>query len=92
MAFSKTNFSPVGANAKRGVASQLFSYRTADAAAVVLASGYFNEISSMLAVGDRIDIIVVDDPDAPTSQTDFINAYVASNASGVVDANVLATI
>ena len=31
-----------------------------------------------------INIIVVDDPDTPTSQSDYINGYVSSNAFGVV--------
>lgn len=89
MAFLKQNFSPVGANAKRGAASQLFTYRTADAEATVVASGYFNEISSILSVGDRIDIIIVDDADNPTSQTDFVQGYVNSNTGGVVDVDPL---
>tara|TARA_R110000782_G_scaffold52163_7_gene111994 strand:- start:877 stop:1155 length:279 start_codon:yes stop_codon:yes gene_type:complete len=85
MAFLIKNFSPVGGNAKRGDVSSLFTYRTADAEAVVVASGYFNSINSILSVGDQINIIVVDAPDAPTTQSDYINGYVLTNASGVVD-------
>lgn len=89
MAFLIKNFSPIGGQAKGGDCSSLYTYRTADAEATVVASGYFNDISSILKVGDQINIIIVDDADAPTSQTDYVNGYVNSNASGVVDVDAM---
>ena len=85
MAFSKTNFSPIGSNAKRGVAPQHFSYKTTDSLATVDTSGYFNDISTMVEVGDVITVEVVDSVTATTSVSDYANLIVASNASNVVD-------
>ena len=87
MAFLKKNFSPIGGQSKGGNVSSLYTYRTADAEATVVASGYFDEISSILKVGDQINIIIVNDADDPTSQTDYVNGYVNSNTGGVVDVN-----
>lgn len=85
MAFSKTNFSPIGSNAKRGVAPQHFSYKTADTLATVDTSGYFNDLTTMLEVGDVIHVEVVDDVDTTTSVSDTGTLIVASNTSSVVD-------
>ena len=85
MAFSKTNFSPVGSNAKRGIAPQKFSYKTTDSLATCATAGYFNTISTMLEIGDEIDVIVVNSVTATTSVTDTGKLMIASNASGVVD-------
>lgn len=85
MAFSKTNFSPLGSNAKRGLAPQHFTYRTADSLATVDTSGYFNDVTYMLEVGDVIIVEVVDSVTTPTSVTDYAHLIVASNASQVVD-------
>lgn len=85
MAFSKTNFSPIGSNAKRGVAPQHFSYKTADSLATVDTSGYFNDLTTMLEVGDVIHVEVVDSVATTTSVTNTGTLIVASNASNVVD-------
>jgi hypothetical protein len=85
MAFSKTNFSPIGANAKRGVAPQHFSYKTADSLATVDTSGYFNDIYTQLEIGDVINVEVVDSVTATTAVTDSGILIVKSNASKVVD-------
>jgi hypothetical protein len=85
MTFSKTNFSPIGSNAKRGVAPQHFSYKTADSLATVQASGYFNDLTTMLEVGDKIHVEVVDSVATTTSVSDSGILVVASNASNVVD-------
>ena len=85
MAFLIKNFSPVGANSKRGDAPSIFSYKTADTLATCQASGYFDSISSMLAIGDKILVETVDSVSATTSVTNTGELIVKSNASGVVD-------
>ena len=64
--------------AKKGNAPSLYTYTSADAIATVNTSGYFNDLSDTLAVGD---IIFVHDSNTPTLSI----VMVASNASGVVD-------
>jgi len=92
MTFSITNFASMGANSTRGLAPARFSYRTADAVAVIDGAGYFNEIHTMLEIGDIIDVTVVDDVSTPTAVSAFGQFIVASNASGVVDTyNVINT-
>lgn len=54
MAFSATNFQPLGGQAKAGNAPQMWSYTTTDAAGDVDASGYFNAVASIVKVGDVI--------------------------------------
>ena len=54
MAFNKANFQPIGGQAKRGTAPQVFSYITEDAAATIDTAGYFNEVLALLEVGDMI--------------------------------------
>lgn len=54
MAFSSTNFQPLGGQAKAGNAPQMWSYTTEDAAATVDTSGYFNAVASIVKVGDVI--------------------------------------
>ena len=85
MAFSKTNFSPIGSNAKRGVAPQHFSYKTTDSLATMDTLGYFNDVSTMVEVGDAIHVEVVDSVATTTAITDTAQLVVASNASSVVD-------
>lgn len=85
MAFLIKNFSPIGSNAKRGSAPQLFSYKTADSLATCDTSGYFDSISSMLEIGDSIKVETVDSVSATTAVTNIGELIVKSNASGVVD-------
>jgi hypothetical protein len=85
MAFAKANFSPLGSNARRGVAPQHFTYRTADTLATCDTSGYFNDITTMLEVGDTIHITVVDSVATPTAVTEIGRLVVVSNTGGVVD-------
>lgn len=85
MAFSKTNFSPIGSNSKRGIAPQHFSYKTTDSLATMDTSGYFNTVSSLLEVGDTIDVQVVDSVSATTAVTDTGSLVIVSNSAGVVD-------
>jgi len=54
MAFLVNNFSPVGANARRGVVPQHFAYTTPDSLATVKTSGYFDEQFSDFEPNDWI--------------------------------------
>jgi hypothetical protein len=85
MAFLIKNFSPIGANAKRGDAPSQFSYKTTDTLATCQASGYFDSISTMLSIGDSIKVETVDSVSATTSITNVGDLIVKSNASNVVD-------
>lgn len=80
MAYSHPSLQRIGpANSDAPV---LWSYSTADSAADVNTSGYFNDASADLQVGDMIF--------ANTSTGGTLVAtifYVLSNASGVVDVN-----
>lgn len=77
MAFSNTGLNTVAAS-KRGNAPSIYTYTSTDAIADVNTSGYFNDLSDTLAVGD---IIFVHDSSTPTMSI----VVVLSNASGVVD-------
>jgi hypothetical protein len=77
MAYSLTGFATVAAS-KRGNAPSIYTYTSADAIAAVNTTGYFNDLSDTLAVGD---IIFVHDSATPTMSI----VVVLSNASGVVD-------
>jgi hypothetical protein len=85
MAFLIKNFSPIGANAKRGDAPSLYSYKTTDSLATCQASGYFNDIKSVLSIGDSIKVEVVDAVASTAAVTDAGELIVKSNASSVVD-------
>ena len=80
MAYTKDNLQPIGGQSKAGNAPQMWSYTTpdADAVAAVIASGYFNDASSVLKVGD---LVYIWDSSVPTASLAVVNA----NASGVVD-------
>ncbi len=77
MAYSNTGLNTVAAS-NRGNAPSIYTYTSADAIATVNTSGYFNDLSDTLAVGD---IIFVHDSATPTMSI----VVVLSNASGVVD-------
>ena len=81
MAFLRANFGPLGGQSKRGSAPQMWTYKTDDALATVDTSGYFDNISDILEVGDTIRVIVPISG-TPTAGGDHI---VMSNAAGVVD-------
>lgn len=78
MAYSATGLNSAGGQSKAGNAPQIWTYTSADAIATVNTSGYFNDASSLLKVGD---IIYVYDSATPTMSITFV----VSNASGVVD-------
>ena len=82
MAFSRDGWNPIGGQSKKGTAPQIFTFITTDTVATLNSSGYFNDVSTEVAVGDMIF--------ANTSTGSTLVAtllYVLSNASGVVDVN-----
>lgn len=77
MAFIRTDFSPVGAQARAGVVPQLFAYTTPDTLATVKASGYFpqgptTQPNSMLGVFGPNDMIMVTHETGGTPLTSII--------------------
>ena len=91
MSFLKANFAPLG-NPSKGLsgvgtttltgAPSAYSYATADSQADVNTSGYFNDMSNILNVGDMIYAVT----GAGSGGTMDADTYVVvSNASGVVD-------
>jgi hypothetical protein len=81
MAYSSTGFSTVAAS-KAGNAPAIYAYKTTDAIAAVNTEGYFNDLSSILSVGDLIYCVTSTGTTAVATLV-----YVLSNASGVVDVN-----
>lgn len=80
MAYTPADLQAVGA--QPGNSPTLWSYTTVDTQADVNTSGYFNDASAILSVGDLIYGYV--DSDGTPAAVLF---YVLSNASGVVDVN-----
>lgn len=78
MAFSRSGWSPIGGQSKKGSAPAMWSYSSADAIATVNTAGYFNSVSDEVSVRDLIFVV-----DTATPTGHFVN--VLSNASGVVD-------
>jgi hypothetical protein len=80
MAFSSAGWSAMGGQSMRGSVPALYCYTTTDAHTVVDGSGYFNDLSNTLTVGDMIIV------HGSTGGTRTITMHVVvSNASGVVD-------
>ena len=80
MAFASSGFSTIGGQPMRGTVPALYCYTTTDAHTVVDGSGYFNDLSDTLAVGDMIIV------HGATGGTRTITMHgLVSNASGVVD-------
>jgi len=79
MAYSSTGFTTVAAS-KAGNAPAIYAYKTADAIADVNTAGYFNELTTVLSVGDLIYCVTSTGTTAVATLV-----YVLSNASGVVD-------
>ena len=80
MAYSKDGFGELGGQSLRGSRPALYVYTTTDAHTAVDASGYFNDLSDTLAVGDMIMV------HGSTGGTRTVTMHiVVSNASGVVD-------
>jgi hypothetical protein len=79
MAYSSTGFATIAAS-KAGNAPAMYAYKTTDAIATVNTEGYFNDLSSILSVGDLIYCVTSTGTTAVATLV-----YVLSNASGVVD-------
>ena len=80
MAFVLADFSPLGGQSKAGITPALYVYTTTEAHTAVDASGYFNDLSDTLVVGDMIIV------HGATGGTRTVTMHVVvSNASGVVD-------
>lgn len=80
MAFVRDDFGPIGGQAKAGNTPALYVYTTTEAQTAVRASGYFNDLSDTLTVGDMIIV------HGATGGTRTVTMHiVVSNASGVVD-------
>jgi len=80
MAFVRADFSPLGGQSKAGNTPALYVYTTTEAHTAVDASGYFNDLSDTLSVGDMIIV------HGATGGTRTVTMHiVVSNASGVVD-------
>jgi len=78
MAYSATGFVTVCAS-KAGNAPSMYLYKTADTQTDVNTAGYFNDLSSVLSVGDIIFVY------STNSTGSLVVTYVNSNSSGVVD-------
>lgn len=80
MAFKKENFSTIGGQSTAGANPALYCYHDTDAQTTVRVSGFFNDLSDLLSVGDMIYV------HGATGGTRTITLHVVvSNASGVVD-------
>jgi len=80
MAFARSGWGPLGGQAKAGTTPALYVYTSTDAHTAIDASGYFDDLSDTLRVGDMIMI------HGATGGTRTITMHVVvSNASGVVD-------
>lgn len=80
MAFSRDGWAPIGGQSKKGDAPGVWSYKSADGVATVNNSGYFNDVSSELSVGDMLMVF-----DSATPAMSLM--VVVSNSGGVVDAS-----
>ena len=80
MAFVRNDFNTIGGQARAGVCPAMYVYTTTEAHTAVDASGYFNDLSDILNVGDMIIV------HGSTGGTRTVTMHiVVSNASGVVD-------
>jgi len=80
MAFVRNDFNTIGGQARAGVTPAMYVYTTTEAHTAVDASGYFNDLSDILNVGDMIIV------HGSTGGTRTVTMHiVVSNASGVVD-------
>lgn len=84
-ALTLSKMNPAGGPSLKGKSACLWGYRTADLTTVIDTAGYFNDASNLLAIGDLIYAVTVDDADNPTSVTTAGLFVVLSNAAGVVD-------
>ena len=80
MAFARSGWGALGGQSLAGSLPALYVFTTTDAHTVVDGSGYFNDLSDTLNVGDMLMV------HGSTGGTRTITMHiVVSNASGVVD-------
>ncbi len=85
MAFNMQYLTLVGPDGN-SEAGRSWRYKTEDAIATVDGAGYFNDASGLLAIGDKIDVVVVTNIGASNEAlSDYGAVLVNANASGVVD-------
>ena len=78
MAFVKTNFQAVGGTP--GAAPTFYTYTSVDLLATISASGYFNDLTDTLELGDSIRV------HADTGGTPVVSdLWISANTGGVVD-------
>lgn len=86
MPFQMIGFRPAAANT--GTAPRIHTYRTQDAHATVDTAGYFNDVRTVLEVGDLIYVLVVDA--SGVVQTAGWHVVMTKTASAVDVSNVTA--
>jgi hypothetical protein len=86
MAFNKAKWAVGGSHGNPNI-PMMHQYSTTDTAATVDSSGYFNDVSTEVRVGDIIQAYV---DTGGTPQVGFFQ--VSSNSSGVVDVNNMALV
>ena len=65
---------------------RVWKYATEDSLATCDTVGYFNDATSLLRPGDKIDVAVVSDDTAdPYTVSDYGALIVLTNAAGIVD-------
>jgi hypothetical protein len=80
MAFARSGWGALGGQSLAGALPALYVYTSTDAHTAIDASGYFNDLSDTLNVGDMIIV------HGATGGTRTVTMHiVVSNASGVVD-------
>ena len=85
-ATDKKFFTPIGGQSARGNAPAMWAYKTQDNHAAVDAAGYFDALSTLLSVGDIINVVVVTNRAASNEATATYGPHlVNANAAGVVD-------
>lgn len=84
MAFLFENFAAQSGMSSRGVAPAVFSYLTSDPVDTAAGSGYFNNIASLLRVGDVILVSV-------GSKT-AVTAVGVLAVAGITEAGVVTTV
>ena len=79
MPFLISGLDPIGAVSKGAATASLYAYRTADTYALVRASGYFNQLATVLRAGDLL-VVTSDTGTVPTNAL----IEVAAVTAGVV--------
>ena len=80
MAYAAAGLCPAGGQSTRGITPQMWLYNTTDTIATVNTSGYFNDASDMMTVGDLIYAVT-----STGGTRVHSHVLVLTNASGVVD-------